>query len=520
MKKCLTFILIFIQLFHTSLYAQQTEVADRIGSLENYGQIDFSLMSTIYAYKQTCKNQNITHNNLADHMETICETVINSEICKDVKQDQLLDCSSIETEPQLDVWEFISGCANGIFDSAKELLKFVWSILKWMWSNATSSEARGDTYQQASEYINITKLYLYSEYDKAYEKSYSPFRGVKAAKKMMGAISNLIMNNITSMISEQYSELGCLNFKTKSQVICKFIGDIVIPPAALLALIKKGPKAIKLFPSVDLAVYKISKSSFKRMESRIALKISPKDLDERELKATGLTAGQLSYSDMTPLKGRSLNPIENNLKEKEIDRFEYLGGGYNETSLVIYEDGTKGVWKRHTETMNSNYRAEVLAYEFDQKIGFDLVPPTVERNINGRKGSIQLFVESKDGAIASQQELNKQKLLDYLIDNRDRDRNLEVENKNYLVSAEGRLVSIDNGNSFNSKFRPENLYEEYGSDIISFIKTSEGKKIVNNLRKLDLSNFRSEVNGYLGAKDSDDFIERIKFIISESDKVK
>jgi hypothetical protein len=40
-----------------------------------------------------------------------------------------------------------------------------------------------------------------------------------------------------------------------------------------------------------------------------------------------------------------------------------------------------------------SYRFEIAAYELDKLLGFDLVPPTVERSIGHRTGSLQLWVE-------------------------------------------------------------------------------------------------------------------------------
>ena len=40
-----------------------------------------------------------------------------------------------------------------------------------------------------------------------------------------------------------------------------------------------------------------------------------------------------------------------------------------------------------------NYEAEIVAYELDKLLTLDMVPPTVERQIQGTKGSAQQWVE-------------------------------------------------------------------------------------------------------------------------------
>ena len=151
----------------------------------------------------------------------------------------------------------------------------------------------------------------------------------------------------------------------------------------------------------------------------------------------------------------------------------------------------------------SNYRAEVLAYEFDQLIGFDQVPITVAREIDGKKGSMQLFTKSladnpngpKPNRAMYMKELDKQSLFDYLISNSDRHKD------NILYLENGKVVSIDNGISFDS---PRSLhfktFRERRAAIERFISTEEGQKIMNKLKSLDLDKFKKEVTEYIESK--------------------
>ena len=59
--------------------------------------------------------------------------------------------------------------------------------------------------------------------------------------------------------------------------------------------------------------------------------------------------------------------------------------------LISLKNGIKGVFKQ----LNKNaICAEVAAYKASHILGFDLVPPTVIRTINGTRGSLQLFVKT------------------------------------------------------------------------------------------------------------------------------
>ena len=89
---------------------------------------------------------------------------------------------------------------------------------------------------------------------------------------------------------------------------------------------------------------------------------------------------------------------------------------------------------------STNPRAEVDAYRIDRELELGVVPVTVEREINGGKGSLQLWVEVElpRGENRRREEM---KVLDYLIQNSDR------QPRNILRS-DGQVVAIDHGISF------------------------------------------------------------------------
>lgn len=208
---------------------------------------EFTLRPTMSTYEYLCQTQHMTP---VSGLGNICNVVVKSEVCRNVPKKDLLKCNDIEKTQQLDAWEFIKGCAGGVFNSVKDLLDFFWEIMKWAWDNTTSSEARGKTSQQAREYLSSAKLYLNTEYQKAYAKSSPPMREMKAVGTMTGAMGKMILNAITDTVQKNYREFGCLNFEAKSEHICKLVGDILIPPAGFVAFLKYGPQAVKQFPNL------------------------------------------------------------------------------------------------------------------------------------------------------------------------------------------------------------------------------------------------------------------------------
>ena len=228
-----------------------------------------------------------------------------------------------------------------------------------------------------------------------------------------------------------------------------------------------------------------------------------------------LATSQTRTSPLRPLPGRSLDAREEKLKGEIVSASPI---GYNEKKSKVqpqkvqFQDGTVGVWKPHEEVWHSNYRAEVLAYEIDRRLEIGIVPPTVERVYNGKKGSVQLFVESKRGAKPLESERDKQYFLDYIIDNRDRHKD------NFLVTEDGKIVSIDNAISFTGHGYNGRSLKSILPQLKRFVETPEGQKIIENMRgALKDNEFQNTLVDYLGKGDARRTIERMQFMIQLAD---
>jgi len=125
--------------------------------------------------------------------------------------------------------------------------------------------------------MNSTKLYLHTEYQKAYSKTSIPFRATKAATAMGGKIANVLVNMITDYAKKQYQQLDCLNEEARSKHICEIIGEVFIPTAGILALLKNGIKATKKYVNLRKLLKEstpkevLTKKSFERLTQRYPL---------------------------------------------------------------------------------------------------------------------------------------------------------------------------------------------------------------------------------------------------------
>jgi hypothetical protein len=220
---------------------------------------------------------------------------------------------------------------------------------------------------------------------------------------------------------------------------------------------------------------------------------------------------QMKTTPVSRLNGRNVAPEEAILRS-QITRARVMGGGVNDTYLVEFANGARAVWKPHKDVWSSNYRAEVLAYEIDRVLGFNLVPPTIVRTLDGQVGSIQYFMNSSKIARPTVQSLNKQHFFDYLIDNRDR------HGGNYLIAPNGHVISIDNGLSFTGLGYNKVPLRNRLKNLKDFVKTPEGKDILTNMRRVvNDEQFRAQLVEYLGVKDAGKVIDRMKYLIKIGD---
>lgn len=197
-------------------------------------------------------------------------------------------------------------------------------------------------------------------------------------------------------------------------------------------------------------------------------------------------------------------PKEVLLESREKSSSRELGGGANETLFVDLRDDGSVVFKPESgsdvyisgrldikpETLPKRERAAYLVSRF---LGFDFVPPTVLRDIDGRHGSAQEFIpdsktfdhldirEFRSLPVAS---LVKLWIFDYIIWNLDR-------HKGNILYRNGDIIAIDHGFSFAGKAN----YYPYGrhfntavpGEVIAslerFRRWSQGKAILLDLLK-------------------------------------
>lgn len=166
--------------------------------------------------------------------------------------------------------------------------------------------------------------------------------------------------------------------------------------------------------------------------------------------------------------------------------------------------------------MRASYKTEIAAYEIDKMLGLGMVPATVERVIDHRRGSLQLWV---DVLMSEEERLEGRKpppdalawsrmttdfaLFDNLIDNTDRHLN------NLLITSEWKIALIDHSRSFrrNKKLRkPASL-------------TRFSESLLDAISQLDRETLKEGVGQYLTGVQIKGLLERRDRILERSRKL-
>jgi hypothetical protein len=102
-----------------------------------------------------------------------------------------------------------------------------------------------------------------------------------------------------------------------------------------------------------------------------------------------------------------------------------------------------------------SYRAEIAAYQLDRMLELQMVPPVVERTIDGQKGAALYWIENTTGwnvknppkgpEPAWSRQLTRMKMFDLLVANIDRNQG------NLIYDADWHLFLIDHSRAFTGK---------------------------------------------------------------------
>lgn len=144
--------------------------------------------------------------------------------------------------------------------------------------------------------------------------------------------------------------------------------------------------------------------------------------------------------------------------------------------------------------LSDSFKHEIASYEFSKLLGFDIVPPTVGRNIDGTNGSLQLWV---DGSMREWERKNVKKLKP---PDMDRWNNQIATIKlylqliwdtdfnnisNLLVDESWKLWKIDASRAFyvNKKLRREDSLNRFSRKVLAALEALDRDALYTTLER-------------------------------------
>src|SRR5688572_21173160 len=152
--------------------------------------------------------------------------------------------------------------------------------------------------------------------------------------------------------------------------------------------------------------------------------------------------------------------IEQLLLDGKVAKLEDVPIGVTKPQRATIEGSpVRFAWKPltpgYSKGFMESYKAEIAAYKLDRMLGLNMVPPIVERNMNGKNGAAVLWVENTRGWSVEKPpqgpeprwslQLTRMKMFDLLIANIDRNQG------NLIYDNDWHLFLIDHSRAFTGK---------------------------------------------------------------------
>lgn len=365
-----------------------------------------------------------------------------------------------------------------------------------------------------------------------------------------GTSSASFMENLSTWLGREREQIQCLNSEALTHLWCYRMFSIVDP----LLIAGFSLKALRLTRALRPATVGESPAPLGRGTPSSVRSGSPAPAAGPLPRNPQVEVWRLREAGQSEAADALEGQIRGTLQTGAITRSRPVGGinvfgrnfgGHPEARIVRFENGVEGIWKPHSEYGGNSMYAETTAHLIDRHLGMNQVPITVERQINGVDGSIQLRVSDLNPRAAAVSEPRSLAVFDYLIQNWDR-----KNASNSLVTREGRVVGIDHGLAFSPNYVPgapekiddilsrangsapavnrssprasaiQNLSEEEGRRYLALTEIQElnlDRTAIDRLRRTSPEDWRRITGNRLSPEDYERLVERQRRLIQAVD---
>jgi hypothetical protein len=244
------------------------------------------------------------------------------------------------------------------------------------------------------------------------------------------------------------------------------------------------------------------------------------------------------YSQFTAEEIAQRAQWEEFLQTAEITKYELIGEGVTKPwKLFLKKDGIekKAAWKDVDLNLGGGardcWKYEIAAYRLDKLVGLNMVPPYVEREFQGEKGALSLWVDIKYSVLeimeqgikipkTAQKQVDDMKYVTRLwyclIANDD------PTQENLKYTEDWRTILIDHSRAFrsNKEYTQRLVFGINGikrtqADGKPFLIRRIPRVLLDKIRALDFASIKQAVGPYLNDKEIEPIIARTKLIQAE-----
>jgi hypothetical protein len=251
-----------------------------------------------------------------------------------------------------------------------------------------------------------------------------------------------------------------------------------------------------------------------------------------------------SLSQYRPDEVARRDAWEKFLATAEIVKSERLGEGVTIPWKLTLRSGDvekKAVWKGTTGLQE--WRYEIAAYRLDKLLGLAMLPPSVERDFNGKRGALVLWADSKTSLLKLVEDNEKARqagrpedpprpfeetvgrgkyatrIWDCLVANEDRTQ------ENVLYTDDWRTLLIDHSYAFRSEgeyadklvYGKNGIKKYAGGDLI-LIKQAP-RALMERIKALDAESIKAAAGNYLTDSEIAAVLKRKVILISEVEEM-
>jgi len=243
----------------------------------------------------------------------------------------------------------------------------------------------------------------------------------------------------------------------------------------------------------------------------------------------------LLHGQFTPSEIAQREEIEKFLKTAEIIRHQDIDEGVTKPIRLFLKKGDvegSGAWKNPQGIQKGfleGWQYEIAAYKMDKILNLNMIPPTVEREFKGKRGSLQFWVEAQFSDLTMREQgmdIPRSKLVqwekmkylarafDCLIANDDRTQ------QNILYTHDWRTILIDHSRSFRSS-------KEYTKRLVLGKNGIKGKKLIRKLSRsfvekikgLTFEQIKEAVDPYLTDNEINAILKRRELLLKEIEEM-